>query len=79
MLTWTFLRWLSSGMLRRVVWQKFDDVSQVMTGATNTASMIALMMVAVSTCETSVYFYKITRRSIPEGCNLRNMQCYLSG
>jgi hypothetical protein len=32
--------------------------------------MIALMMEAVLTFETSVYFYKTTRRHILEGCNV---------
>jgi hypothetical protein len=31
---------------------------------------IALMMEAVSTCETSIYFKKTTRRYILEGCYL---------
>jgi hypothetical protein len=33
---------------------------------------IALMTEAVRTSETSAYFYETTRRSIPEGCHLRN-------
>jgi hypothetical protein len=37
------------------------DVSEVLT-----ASMIALMMEAESTSESSVNFYKTTRRNIPE-------------
>jgi hypothetical protein len=41
-------------MLRRVVWYKFID------------ALIALMMEAVSTSETSVSFYQTTLRYIPE-------------
>jgi ABC-type arginine transport system permease subunit len=52
---------MSSGMLCRVVTQKVTDVSEVLT-----AAIIALMMVAVSTYETSVNFYETTRRNIPE-------------
>jgi hypothetical protein len=32
--------------------------------------IIALMMEAVSTSETSVYFYETTKRNIPEDCHL---------
>jgi hypothetical protein len=45
-----YWKWLSSGMLRRVV----------------TYKLIALMIEAVSTSETSVSFYQNTRRNIPE-------------
>jgi hypothetical protein len=48
-------RRLSSGMLRRVVCYK---------------PLIALMMVAASTSETSVNFYQTTRRDIPEDSSL---------
>jgi hypothetical protein len=41
-------------MLRRVVWQKFTDVSEV------------LATEAVSTSETSINFYQTTQRNIPE-------------
>jgi hypothetical protein len=51
---------------RRVVWLNYTDVSRV-----STASAIALMMVAVQTSETSVYFNDITRRYIAEGCHLQ--------
>jgi hypothetical protein len=51
---------MTSGMLRRAPWQKFTDVSEVLTAS------IALMMEAVSTSETSVSFYQTTRRNIPE-------------
>jgi hypothetical protein len=43
-------------MLRRVVWKKFTDVSEVFTASVIRA-MSALMMEAVSTSETSVNFY----------------------
>jgi hypothetical protein len=55
---------LSSEILRRVVWLKLTDVSEVLT-----ASMITLMM-AVSTFETSVNFYQTTRCNIPEDSHL---------
>jgi hypothetical protein len=51
--------------LRRVVSFKKTDVSEV-----HTASIIALMMEAVHTCETSIYFNGTTQRCIREGCNL---------
>jgi hypothetical protein len=44
-----FWRWLSSGILRRVVWQKCTDVSEVIIGSIIRA--IALMMEAVNTSE----------------------------
>jgi hypothetical protein len=45
---------------------EIDRVSEV-----RTASTIAVMMEAVRTSETSVYFInKTTRRYIPEGCHL---------
>jgi hypothetical protein len=36
------------------------------------------MMGTVSICETSIYFYKITRRSIPEVCSLQSQYLFLS-
>jgi hypothetical protein len=54
-------------MLRRSVWQRFTDVSEVLT-----ASIIALTMEAASTSDTSVNFYKTERRNIPEDSNLHN-------
>jgi hypothetical protein len=35
-----------------------------------TAAIITLMMAAVRTSETSVYFHETTRRCIAEGCHL---------
>jgi hypothetical protein len=61
-------RWLSSGMLRRVVWQKFSEVSDVLPAST--IRVIALMMEAVSTSITSVNFYETVRRNIPEDSHL---------
>jgi hypothetical protein len=49
--------------LRRVVWQKFTDVSEVLVAS---IISIALMMEAASTSETSVSFYQTTRRNNPE-------------
>jgi hypothetical protein len=53
------------GMLYFVVWYKFTDISEVIT---------ALMMEAVSTCETSVSFYQKTRRSTPEDGEVRTCE-----
>jgi hypothetical protein len=39
-------------------------------------ALIALMMEAVSTSETSVYFYGIIRRYIPEDCHLQIVRVY---
>jgi hypothetical protein len=47
---------VSSGLLRRVVWQKF--------------TMIALMMEAASTPQTSENFYQTTLRNNPEDSHL---------
>jgi hypothetical protein len=46
-----------------------DGISEVVTASVVRAS--ALMMEAVRTSETSVYFYETTRRNIPEGCDLQ--------
>jgi hypothetical protein len=55
-----FLKYgVSSGLLRRVAWQKFTDVSEVLA-----ASIIRAM--TVSTSETSENFYHTTRRNFPE-------------
>jgi hypothetical protein len=52
--------------LRRVVWQKITNVSEVLT-----ASIIrALVMEAVITSETSVNFYQTARRNNPEDSHL---------
>jgi hypothetical protein len=53
-------------MLRRAVWWKFTDVSEMLA-----ASIIrALMAEAVSTSETSFSIYQTTRRNIPEDTHL---------
>jgi hypothetical protein len=52
-------------LLRHVVWQKFTDVSEVLSSALNRA------MIAASTSETSVNFYQTTRRNSPEDSYLR--------
>jgi hypothetical protein len=46
-------------MLHHVVWLKFTDVSEVLA-ASIIRVMIALIMEAASTCETSVKFYQTT-------------------
>jgi hypothetical protein len=55
----------SPGLLIRVVWCKFTDVSKVLD-----ASIIALTMEVASTFVTSVNLYHITGRNIPEGDHL---------
>jgi hypothetical protein len=52
-------------MLLCVFTWKLADVSEVLT-----ASIIALMMEAVSTCEASVIFYETILRNIPEVSHL---------
>jgi hypothetical protein len=60
-------------MLRRVVWYKFTDVSEVLA-ASIIGNIIALIMDAAMTSETSANFYQTTRRNIPEDGHLR-MKC----
>jgi hypothetical protein len=55
-------------MMRRVVWQKFTDVYPKVT-RTRRGLLIALMIEAASTSETSVSFYRTTRH-IPEESHL---------
>jgi hypothetical protein len=50
------------------------DVSEV-----RTASIIALMMEAVSTYETSVNIYLTIRQYIPEDCKLQSTNCSKDG
>jgi hypothetical protein len=58
---------MSSGKLRRVVSKKLTDVLEVLTASI----IIVVMMEAVSTSETSVSFYKTTRRNIPKDSHHR--------
>jgi hypothetical protein len=67
----TFVENYCSGMLRRVVWWKFTDVSEVLTAIINRANF-----------ETSVY-YEATLRNIPEDSHIsthrpENMKSRLS-
>jgi hypothetical protein len=55
-------RWLSSGMLRRVVWKKLTDVSYVFT----------VMMEAFRSSEMSA------RRKVPGGSHIQNLCSYLN-
>jgi hypothetical protein len=57
-------------MWRRVVSWKKADVSDM-----RTASIIALMMEAVRTFETSVHFNVTTRRYMPEDSKLHTCRC----
>jgi hypothetical protein len=52
-------------LLRRVFWWKFANVSEELT-----ASIIALMMEAVSTSEMSVNIYQNTGHNNPEDSHL---------
>jgi hypothetical protein len=52
-------------LLRPVVWWKFSDVSEVLA-----ATVIALMVEAASTSETSVKFYQTTGCNNPEDSHL---------
>jgi hypothetical protein len=63
------VRWLSSGLLRRLDWYKFTNVSEVLSASIIT-TISALMMKAVSTSETSVNLYQTTRRNNPENSHL---------
>jgi hypothetical protein len=62
-----FTRWFSSGLLRRVVWKKSTDVSEVLATVT-----IALIIEAANTYETSADFYRTARRSKPEDSHLHS-------
>jgi hypothetical protein len=61
---WRVWRWLSSGMLRRVIWQILTDVSEVIT---------AFIMRTISK---TVSVYHTTRRNIPEHSHIQ--ECYNS-
>jgi hypothetical protein len=65
-------RWLSSGKLRRVVWYKMTDVSELLTAS-------VLMMKTVSTSETSVNIYQTTRCNMPEDSHLHEISMFNSG
>jgi hypothetical protein len=62
------IRWLSSGLLRCVVWYKYTDVSEVLTASIIRA--IVLLMEAARTSETSGNVYQTTRRKSPENSHL---------
>jgi hypothetical protein len=52
-------------MLRRAVYEKFTDVSVVLTAA------LIFLMEAVSNSDMSVNVYQTTRRNIPEDSHLQ--------
>jgi hypothetical protein len=57
--------------LRRVIWYKFTDVSEATAASIIRAiTLIALIMEAASTSETSVDFYHTTLRNNPEVSHL---------
>jgi hypothetical protein len=58
---------MSSELLRRVVWYKFTDISEVLA-----SFIIRAMMEAASTSETSVNFYQTARRKNPVNSHLPN-------
>jgi hypothetical protein len=71
-------RWPSSGLLHRVVWYKFTDGLEVLAAFTiraMIASIIALMLEAVSTSKTSVNFCHSTLLNSPEYNSLHNRRC----
>jgi hypothetical protein len=53
------------------------NVAEVRTASIIRVIIIALMMEAVRTFETSVYSNENTRRYIPEGFNLQVFQCFI--
>jgi hypothetical protein len=61
------------GILRCVALRKFTDVSEM-----HTASIIALTMTIVRTSETSVNFYRTTRRNIPHSRRRDNLTSQLA-
>jgi hypothetical protein len=54
-----------------VVWEKFTDISEVLAAFV----IIALIMEAANTSETSVVFYRTTRRDNPEDSHLHTRRC----
>jgi hypothetical protein len=62
-------------LLRRIVWQKFIDVSEVLA-----ASIIirVVMMKLASIYETSVNFYLTTRRNNPEDSHLHRRHMFFT-
>jgi hypothetical protein len=65
------------------VWQKFINVSEVLSASIINV-IVALMMEAARTSETLVNFYKTTRRYNPEDSHLHtrcreNLKSYLDG
>jgi hypothetical protein len=61
MLTCSLRRWLFSGLRHRVTWQTFTDVSEI-----RTASIVGLMVGAVSGCRELAKFCQTTWRRYPE-------------
>jgi hypothetical protein len=53
-------------MLRRVVWYKFTDVSEVLIASI----IIAMMIEAASTSEMLLNLYQTTRRNVPQDDHL---------
>jgi hypothetical protein len=65
--------------LRRVIWFKFTDVSEVLAASINNTK--EMMMEAANTSDMSVNFYLTTRCKNPEKINFRvrsreNLKCY---
>jgi hypothetical protein len=57
-------------LLRRVIWQTFTDVSELLAASIISAMTEALMMEAASTTEKPVNFYQTTRCNNPEDSHL---------
>jgi hypothetical protein len=69
--------WLSSVLLRRVVWKKFTDVSEVLAAFIIRAmrAMITLMMEAASTSEMLINVYQIIWCNNPGDSHLHTRRC----
>jgi hypothetical protein len=65
---------MSCEILRRVVCYILTDVSEVLSASIT--SLIALMMEAESTCETSVNFYHATQLSIKKYSNVHEWRSF---
>jgi archaellum component FlaF (FlaF/FlaG flagellin family) len=61
-------------MLRRVVWYKLIDISEVLA-ASNITVMIAIMMEAVSTSETSINFTRLHGVTSQKYSHLQILTC----
>jgi hypothetical protein len=63
--------------MHRAVWCKFNDISEFFSASNITVmtGLVAVMMEAVSTCETSVNFNQTTRCKNTEGVHEHGHHC----